>query len=107
MTILRGNNHEATDYFRGTAGPELERLFRPIVEDKLESVGATRSFNNLMRKVDDVPLLSRPVFDLSAYVTDAALDGLFLMLAREEQRIRTDPLARTTELLRKWFGRQE
>ena len=107
MTILRGNSHEATDYFRGTAGPELERLFRPIVEDKLESVGATRSFNNLMRKVDDVPLLSRPVFDLNAYVTDEALDGLFLMLAREEERIRTDPLARTTELLRKWFGRRE
>jgi hypothetical protein len=47
------------------------------------------------------------MFDLNAYVTDEALDGLFLMLAREEQRIRTDPLARTTELLRKWFGRQE
>ena len=106
-TILRGNSHEATDYFRGAAGPELERLFRPIVEDKLESVGATRSFNNLMRKVDEVPLLSRPVFDLNAYVTEEALDGLFLMLAREEERIRTDPLARTTELLRKWFGRQE
>jgi len=107
MTILRGNSHEATDYFRGSAGPELERLFRPIVDDKLESVGATRSFNNLMRKVDDVPLLNRPTFDLNAYVTDEALDGLFLMLAREEQRIRTDPVARTTELLRKWFGRQE
>jgi hypothetical protein len=107
MTILRGNSHEATDYFRGTAGAELERLFRPIVDDKLESVGATRSFNNLMRKVDDVPLLSRPIFDLNAYVTDEALDGLFLMLAREEQRIRNDPVARTTELLRKWFGRQE
>jgi hypothetical protein len=60
-----------------------------------------------MRKVDDVPLLNRPVFDLNAYVTDEALDGLFLMLAREEQRIRNDPVARTTELLRKWFGRQE
>ena len=85
-------------------GPEL---FRPIVEDKLESVGATRSFNDLMRKVDDLPLLNRPAFDLNAYVTEEALDGLFLMLAREEQRIRTDPLARTTELLRKWFGLQE
>ena len=46
-------------------------------------------------------------FDLNAYVTEEALDGLFLMLAREEQRIRDDPVARTTELLRRWFGRQE
>ncbi len=107
MTILRGNGHEATDYFRGSAGPELERMFRPIVDDKLESVGATRSFNDLMRKVDDLPLVSRPVIDLNDYVTGQALDGLFLMLAREEERIRTDPVARTTELLRKWFGREE
>ena len=107
MAILRGNSHEATDYFRGSAGPELERLFRPIVDDKLESVGATRSFNDLMRKVDDLPLVSRPVVDLNDYVTGAALDGLFLMLAREEKRIRTDPLARTTELLKKYFGREE
>ena len=107
MTILRGNSHEATDYFRGSAGPELERLFRPIVDDKLESVGATRSFNTLMRKVDDLPLVNRPVVDLNDYVTGEALDGLFMMLAREEERIRTDPLARTTELLKKYFGREE
>ncbi len=107
MTILRGSSHEATDYFRGSAGPELERLFRPIVDDKLQSVGATRSFNELMRKVDDLPLVNRPVVDLNDYVTGEALDGLFLMLAREEQKIRTDPLARTTELLKKYFGREE
>lgn len=107
MTILRGRDHEATDYFRGSAGPELERLFRPIVDEKLESVGATRSFNNLMQNVDDLPLVNRPSIDLNDYVTGEALDGLFLMLAREEERIRTDPLARTTELLKKYFGREE
>ncbi|MBD3869273.1 MAG: DUF4197 domain-containing protein [Acidobacteria bacterium] len=107
MTILRGRDHEATDYFRGSAGPELERLFRPIVDEKLESVGATRSFNNFMEKVGDLPLVNRPSIDLNDYVTGEALDGLFLMLAREEERIRTDPLARTTELLKKYFGREE
>ena len=107
MTILRGNNHEATDYFRASAGPELERLFRPIVADKLESVGATRSFNDLMRKVDDLPLVSSPAIDLTDYVTSEAMDGLFLMLAREEERIRTDPVARTTELLKKYFGPED
>ena len=107
MTILHGRSHEATDYFRGSAGPELERLFRPIVDDKLQSVGATRSFNELMRKVEELPLVNRPAVDLNDYVTGEALDGLFLMLAREEQRIRDEPLARTTELLKKYFGREE
>lgn len=107
MTILRGNSHEATDYFRESAGPELERLFRPIVEDKLESVGATRAFNDLIREIDDLPLVSSPVIDLTDYVTGEAMDGLFLMLAREEERIRTDPVARTTELLKKYFGTEE
>ena len=104
MTILRGDAHEATDYFRASAGPELERLFRPIVADKLESVGATRSFNDLMRKVDDLPLVSSPVIDLTDYVTSEAMAGLFLMLAQEEERIRTDPVARTTELMKKYYG---
>ncbi len=107
MTILRGTGHEATDYFRGSAGPELERRFRPIVDEKLQSVGATRSFDRLMKKVEDLPMVTRPVVDLNAYVTNEALDGLFLMLAREEERIRTDPVARTTELLKKYFGRKE
>jgi len=107
MTILRGDSHEATDYFRESAGPELERLFRPIVDEKLASVGATRAFNDLMREIDDLPLVSVPSIDLTDYVTRAAMDGLFLMLAEEEQRIRTDPVARTTELLKKYFGSVE
>jgi hypothetical protein len=104
MTILRGRRHEATDYFRAHAGPRLAQRFRPIVEDKLDAVGATRSFNELMDRTARLPFLERPAFDLAAYVTDEALDGLFLRIAREEERIRTDPVARTTELLRKYFG---
>jgi hypothetical protein len=104
MTILRGRDHEATDYFRDHAGPRLAQLFRPIVGDKLDEVGATRSFNELMDQTRKVPLLDRPALDLTEYVTERALDGLFLRLAAEEERIRRDPVARTTELLKKWFG---
>jgi hypothetical protein len=90
------------------AGPVgAQRLFRPIVQDKLESVGATRSFNDLMQKIDDLPLIKSPAIDLTDYVTTEAMDGLFLMLAHEEERIRTDPVARTTELLKKYFGTEE
>jgi len=104
VAILRGEDHEATDFFREHAGPRLAELFRPIVEDKLDAVGATRSFNELMDETAQLPFVSRPAFDLDAYVTDEALDGLFGRIAQEEEKIRTDPLARTTELLKKYFG---
>ncbi len=104
MTIIRGSEHEATDYFRANAGPRLAGLFGPIVDRKLDEVGATRSFNELMERINRMPLVERPVFDLEQYVTGRALDGLFDALADEELRIRRDPAARTTELLRKYFG---
>lgn len=104
MTILRGEAHEATDYFREHAGPRLAQRFRPIVDEQLDEVGATRDFNEFIGEVNRLPFVKEPVFNLGEYVTTRALDGLFLMLAHEEQRIREDPLARTTELLRKWFG---
>ena len=107
VTILRGRDHEATDYFRGHAGPRLAELFRPIVSDKLDAVGATREFNELMDRTSALPFVERPAFNLTEYVTDEALDGLFLRIAREEERIRTDPLARTTELLKKYFGKSQ
>jgi len=104
VEILRGDDHEATDYLRHHGGPQLAELFQPIVEGKLAEVGATRSFDELMGRVEALPLVKRPAFDLTDYVTSQALDGLFLMIAREEVRIRRDPLARTTELLRRFFG---
>lgn len=104
VAILRGKNHEATDYLREHAGPRLAELFQPIVANKLESVGATRDFEELVGRAEKLPFVRRPVFDLDGYVTDEALDGLFKMIAREEEKIRKDPVARTTELLRKFFG---
>lgn len=104
MTILRGDAHEATDFFREHAGPRLAERFRPVVDDRLEEVGATRSFNDLLGEINRLPFLKKPVFDLGEYVTGRALDGLFLTLSREEERIREDPAARTTALLKKWFG---
>ena len=105
MTILRGEAHEATDFFREHAGPRLAERFRPIVDGRLDEVGATQDFNELVDEVNRLPFLKKPVFDLGDYVTTRALDGLFLTLAREEERIREDPAARTTALLKKWFAK--
>jgi len=103
-TIIRGRSHEATDYLREHAGPRLETLFRPIVQEKLRSVGATRDFDDLMRRAERLPLVQRPAFELDAYVTRKSLDGLFHQIGLEEERIRRDPVARTTALLRRYFG---
>lgn len=92
VTILRGNSHEATDYLRLHSESTLADRFRPIVSDKLDSVGATREFNELVDRANRLPFVDRPGLDLTAYVTDKALDGLFVELGTEEPRIREDPV---------------
>jgi len=104
IEIVRGEGHEATDYLRKHAGEELAARFTPIVSEQLDAVGATRSFNELMDSTADLPFAGKPVFDLEDYVTEKALDGMFFMIAKEEEKIREDPLARTTDLLKKVFG---
>ena len=104
VKIVRGKDHEATDYLRTNAGPRLDTLFRPIVQGQLDKVGTTRSFNAMMGRASSLPLGGKVAFDLNAYVTGKALDGLFLMIGREEEKIRKDPVARTTDLLKIVFG---
>ena len=100
--ILDGPPDAATEYFRGRTQVALTARFKPIVAKATASVGATRKYKDLAAKVSKVSS-SFQVQDLDAYVTDKALAGLFRTLAGEELRIRQDPAARTTELLRKVF----
>ncbi len=104
LTIVRGKDHEATDYLRANAGPRLDTLFRPIVAGQLDKVGTTRSFDAMMSRASALPFAGKSAFDLDEYVTAKALDGLFLMIGREEEKIRKDPVARTTDLLKTVFG---
>jgi uncharacterized protein DUF4197 len=104
LTIVRGKDHEATDYLRANAGPRLDTLFRPIVAQQLDKVGTTRSFDAMMGRASTLPFVGKSAFDLNTYVTGKALDGLFFMIGREEEKIRKDPVARTTDLLKKVFG---
>jgi uncharacterized protein DUF4197 len=104
VKIVRGKDHEATDYLRANAGPRLDTLFRPIVAGQLDKVGTTRSFDTMMGRAAALPFGGRVAFDLKAYVTAKALDGMFLMIGREEEKIRKDPVARTTDLLKTVFG---
>jgi hypothetical protein len=101
--ILDGPDNAATEYFRGRTRGALALRFKPIVAKATASVGATRKYKELSAKVTKV-MPGYELQDLDAYVTDCALAGLFTTLAGEELKIRKDPAARTTELLKLVFG---
>jgi len=104
--ILNGGDTAATDYFRRTTSDELRARFSPIVEQKMSAVGLVQIYDDLVARYEAIPLASfgsKPP-DLRAHVTDGALSGLFTVLGQEEAKIRQEPAARSTELLRKVFG---
>lgn len=103
--ILKGPDDAATQYFRKTSSARLAERFRPIVEAATDKTGVTASYKRLARQAGPVAsLLGADAGDLDGYVTQKALDGLFVMIAAEEKRIRENPVARTSDLLKKVFG---
>ena len=102
--ILNGRENEATLYFKDKTSPRLREVSKPIVHQTMGEVGVTKSYQELEQSARSVPFAGTFAFDLDQYVTDRALDGLFLMVAEEEKKIRQDPMARTTDLLKKVFG---
>jgi len=102
--ILNGHDSAATIYFRALTATALAAQFRPKVQEQMQQAGLYRVYHQLLLAYDALPLVSKPAFNLDAYITDRALAGLFTVLAGEEKRIRDDPLARTTDLLRRVFS---
>ena len=103
--ILRGGDTAATVYLRDRTEGELRARFQPIIADKMREIDLYEAYNRLADVYNSLPLGQEPAVDLGTHLTDEAMDGLFEILATEERRIREDPLARTTELLRRVFGR--
>ena len=104
--ILDGRDNEATLYFKEKTGGKLGQLFKPIIHTAMSQMGVTRRYQELENRVQSIPFAKILSFDLDQYVTDRALEGLFFMLAEEERKIRTDPAARVTDLLKDVFGSQ-
>ncbi len=102
--ILKGSDTAATGYLREKTTPELTTAFRPVIETSLAKVDATKHWNALITAYNKIPMVSKINPDLTAYVTDKALGGIFYQVALEEKNIRKDPLARTSEILKKVFG---
>jgi len=102
--ILSGNDTAATDYFKSKTTKKLQAAFLPSVTDVMNQVGVNRQYNDLMGRYKDVPFSKSITFDVNQYVTEKATDGIFYVVAQEEKKIRTNPAARVTELLKEVFG---
>lgn len=103
--ILTGGDTAATEFFKRKTHTQLYDAFKPVVSKKVDEVGTTRAYKDLVGRVGSVPMVGTQSLDLDDYVTRKSLDGLFLVLGQEEKKIRTNPAARTTDLLKTVFGK--
>ena len=102
--ILTGPDDAATQYFRRTSTEDLRAALRPIVDRQLQDAGALQTYERIVQSYDGIPFVSAPTADMTGYTVGKALDGIFHYVAKEEARIRENPAARTTSLLKTVFG---
>lgn len=102
--ILSGSDTAATAYLRKTSGWQLQQAFRPVIDTSLEKTDATRYWSQVVAAYNQIPFVRRINPDLSAYVTQQAINGLFYALGQQEAKIRKDPAAQVTGLLKSVFG---
>lgn len=102
--ILKGEPDAATQFLKRTTSGELKNKFMPVIKNSLDKVSATKYYGDIVSRYNSIPLVQKVNPDLNDYATDMAIQGLFTMIANEEKNIRQDPIARTTELLKRVFG---
>jgi hypothetical protein len=105
VKILNGGDTSATDFFKRKTSKSLYKEFRPIVDNTMNQVGTVQKYNEVLGGANKLPFMKAGTLDVGDYVTDKALDGLFLIVAEEERNIRKNPAARVTDLLKDVFGR--
>jgi len=104
--ILNGSDTAATDYFKSKTSKNLQAAFLPSVKDVMNQVGVNRQYNDLIGRYKDIPFAKSISFDVNQYVTEKTTDGLFFVVGQEEKKIRTNPAARVTDLLKDVFGKR-
>ena len=104
--ILRGNDSAATSYLKVKTTPDLVSAFRPVIDDALQKTNATKYWKDVVDTYNNFPTTFHKInSDLTGYVTDKALTGMFHEVSLEEQKIRKDPAARVTDILQKVFAK--
>jgi hypothetical protein len=102
--ILKGQPDAATQYLKRATTAQLKAKFSPVIQNSMEKVNATKYYGDIVNKYNKIPFVERVNPDLNSYATDLAVQGLFIMIANEEKNIRENPVARTTDLLKRVFG---
>ena len=104
LDIIQGDDDAATQYFRRTSSKKLVNSFKPIVKQATSNAGVTNQYKKLIGKVGVLgQYFSEDAQDIDAYITNRAIDALFLYIAKEEKKIRDNPIERTTEILARVF----
>jgi hypothetical protein len=103
--ILSGGDTAATDFFKSKTSAKIYDAFKPVISSSMNEIGVTRSYKKMMAPYETLPFVNKESLDIDHYVTNKSLDGLFYMIGQEEKKIRTDPAARVTELLKTVFGK--
>jgi len=106
-SILKGNDNAATNYLQRTTSAALKEKFKPVIQTSLDKVNATKFYSDLVNTYNKIPFVEKVNPDLNEYATNLAMRGLFLQIEKEEKNIRKDPLARTSDLLKRVFGTQQ
>ncbi|MEQ9426290.1 MAG: DUF4197 domain-containing protein [Cyclobacteriaceae bacterium] len=105
--ILKGEEDAATQYLKSATSEPLYSAFSPIMKNSLQKVDATKYYDDLVTRYNQIPFVEKVNPDLNDYATNLAMDGLFKLVAIEEAKIRENPAARTTDLLKRVFGYKE
>jgi len=103
--ILRGEKNAATQYLKRTTTPDLTAAFTPVIKASLDKVNANQLYLNLITTYNKIPLVQKVNPNLTEYATQKAMDGMFILVEKEEANIRENPAARTTDLLKKVFSK--
>lgn len=105
MAILKGSNTAATNYLKDKTYSKLSVAFKPVVKESIAKAQVTKYWENVASAYNKVNILGGKKVnpDLESYITDKAIEGLFILIAKEEEQIRSNPAARTTDLLKKIF----
>lgn len=104
--ILKGEEDAATQYLKRTTSPQLKEKFMPVIRNALSKVNATKYYGDIVNTYNQIPFVQDVNPNLDEYATDKAMEGLFILIAKEERAIRQNPAARTTDLLKRVFRAQ-
>lgn len=104
--ILKGESDAATQYLKRTTSIQLREKFKPVIQNALSKVNATKYYGDIVNTYNQIPFVQDVNPNLDEYATEKAMEGLFILIAKEEKAIRENPAARTTELLKRVFRAQ-